>query len=194
MAGLGNVMPSLAKIANGGHGILDLIFRDNALIMSDSQILAGFSSFNYKGIEFSVPLPIVGFSFETPKNLNLLKYNYTEYPMINKTMVVNSFIKDMGTISVSGLRPLTRGNNVVLNYSTNQALVKLIEKYCDAGGLWSLNTMWGLYGNLVLTSLSGEETNGLGGIKFNFEFKRVNFDKIFSSKNLVGQLINKFMS
>lgn len=211
MAGLGNIMPSVAKLNNGGHGVLDLIFRDCALILSDTKILYADKVQNManKGGKFggmlnkvvnalpAIPLPIVGFSFQSPTNLNILKYNYSEYPMFGRLSIVNSMTKEMGEITITGLRPITRGNPIALNYVLNQfALVKLIEAYADAGGLWTLNTMWGTYNNLVLTSLDGVTAEGtsLGGTAFTFSFKRVNFHAIGKQRGLVSGLINKLIS
>lgn len=191
MAGLGNVLPSISKLGNGGHGVLDLIFRDGALIMSDSQLLAGLGGVGDLGL--SIPLPIIGFSFENPTELNLLKYSYTEYPMLNKTMVTNSFIKENGEVKLRGLRPITRGNNILVNYAANKGLVILIEKYADAGGLWTLNTYWGTYGNLALESLDGVVTEAGGGTAFDFTFKRINFDTVAKPKGVAG-IVSKLFS
>lgn len=199
MAGLGNVMPSMGRMGNGGFWILDLIFRDNALIMTDSQLLinaAGAAFGASWNIGTSIPLPIIGFSFETPSQMNILNYSYTEYPMLNKVSVVNSFIKESGSVTVRGLRPITRGNPFVLNYLMNKTLVLLIEKYADLGGTWTINTMWGTYGNLVLESLDGElsHDNDPGGTCFTFKFKRINFDAVKNRKKGVAGVISKLMS
>lgn len=213
MAGLGNVAPSVSKLGNGGHGILDLIFRDCALILSDTSILykdklnnlAGKNGFlggvgkalssvaNYLP---AVPLPIVGFSFQTPTNLNILQYDYSEYPMFGRISIVNSMVKGMGEIRITGLRPITRGNSIAINYLLNQfTLVKLVESYADAGGLWTLHTMWGTYDNLVLVSLDGTTAEGttLGGTAFTFTFKRVNFDATKKQKGFVSNLLGKLL-
>lgn len=199
MAGLGNVMPSMGRMGNGGFWILDLIFRDNALIMTDSQLLinaAGAAFGASWNIGTPIPLPIIGFSFETPSQMNILNYSYTEYPMLNKVSVVNSFIKESGSVTVRGLRPITRGNPFVLNYLMNKTLVLLIEKYADLGGTWTINTMWGTYGNLVLESLDGElsHDNDPGGTCFTFKFKRINFDAVKNRKKGVAGVISKLMS
>lgn len=199
MAGLGNVMPSLGRMGNGGFWILDLIFRDNALIMTDSQLLinaAGAAFGKAWNIGASVPLPIIGFSFATPEQLNILNYQYTEYPMLNKVNVVNSFVKGTGSVKLRGMRPITRGNSIVLNYLGNKALVLLIEKYADLGGTWTINTLWGTYGNLVLESLDGvmaDEKAG-GGTAFDFTFKRVNFDAVQNRKKGVAAVVSKLLS
>lgn len=192
-------MPSMGRMGNGGFWILDLIFRDNALIMTDSQLLinaAGAAFGKSWNIGASIPLPIIGFSFDTPEQLNLLNYSYTEYPMLNKVNVVNSFIKGTGSIRLRGMRPITRGNSIVLNYLMNKALVLLIEKYADLGGTWTINTLWGTYGNLVLESLDGVvggEKAG-GGTAFDFTFKRVNFDAIQNRKKGVAKVVSKLLS
>lgn len=174
MAGVGNVMPSLASFgrSSAAHGLLDLVFRDNALIMSDIRLLIS----KLAGVGIGIPFPIVGFSFETPSNVDFLNYSYSEYPMLNKEVVTNSFLRQSGSVTIKATRPITRGNNVLVNYITNTMLIKLIKNYCDNGGLWALNTMWGYVNNLALEKLSGTEVSGVGGIGFEFQFKRINFD------------------
>lgn len=199
MAGIGNVMPSVAKLGNGGHGVLDLIFRDCALIMSDTTILYADKLSGTLGSiasSIEIPFPIVGFSFQTPEQLNILHYDYSEYPLYSRMSVVNSMVKGMGHVKVTGLRPITRGNSIAINYLLNQfVLVKLIESYCDAGGLWSLNTMWGTYNDLVLEDLDGINPDNAGaGVGFAFTFKKVNFGAIDKQKGIVNKLISKLSS
>lgn len=184
--GIGGVLPSFAKMANGDLGgqILDLTFRDSCLWMQNSSLLASWISLN-------LPLPVVGFQFQTPDNLELLKYEYTSYPALNKSFVANTFQKKITTLTIIGLRPITRMNPVGLNYLLNQqGISNYIEKYADRGGLWTLNTMWGIITNLVLTELKGIKINetSLGGVGFEFTFEKLQFSNLNSSLSKVSNL------
>lgn len=197
IVGIGNVLPSLAKIGNSNTGgaILDLVFRDCALIFSNTKLLI-----NPKlgAVGISIPLPIVGFSFNVPEEVGILKYTYTEYPLLNKQVVANSFLKEPIDISVSAVRPIRRNNPIALNYITNQTLIALIEKYCDNGGLWTLNTGWGIFTNLALTDLTGIKIGQVagadtGGIGFSFRLRKMHFDNTFATNQING-LLKKFTS
>lgn len=149
--------------------ILDLVFSECCLLLQNLDIVSKlFSTIS--------TLPIIGFTFQQPSRVEFLNYQYAEYPYLNKNVVANAFLKQPTSIQIRGLRAITRGNGVITNYATNYALRTFIETYCDKGGLWTLNTMWGIITNLALTSLSGEPTEqGMGGVVWNFEFKRLLF-------------------
>lgn len=197
VAGVGNALPSLAKIGNSGTGgmILDLVFRDCALLFSNTKLLI---SPKLGALGAPIPLPILGFSFDVPEEIGILKYEYTEYPLLNKQVVANSFLKEPVDISVSAIRPIRRNNPVALNYITNRTLIALIEKYCDNGGLWTLNTGWGIFSDLALTELSGTKTGDhagadLGGVGFNFRLRKMHFDNTFATSK-ISSLLKKLTS
>lgn len=181
--GIGNVAPGLGGAVRKGSdrreifaSLLDFVFRDCALLfMSPSKAYGLPSGFD------TVSLPVLGFSFKTPDTAVLAKYSYSEYPYLSKAAVANSFLKECGEFEVTGLRPITRGNNIITNYALNNVgIKKWLEGYADRGGLFALNTFWGYYNNLALEELSGVKVDGseLGGIGFKFKFKRINFADI----------------
>lgn len=186
--GIGNVLPNFAKLANGdvGGAILDLAFKDSCLWMQNSTLLASWISFN-------VPLPVVGFQFQTPDDLELLKYTYVKYPALNKVAVANSFQKETTTVTITGLRPITRYNPVGLNYVLNgMGMKNYIEKYADRGGTFALNTMWGLITDLVLTGVKGVKVDQsqMGGIGFEFSFEKLQFASLGTAENAVKSIFS----
>lgn len=167
---VGNVAPSLYGNQSAAHKVLDLVFTDSALLLQNLEILWGA---NYK---FGIPLPLLGFSFKTPSQVEFLKYQYAEYPYLNKNVVANSAVKQPTNIQITAYRPIYSGNGILTNYALNTALRVGIEYYCDKGGLFTLNTMWGLITNLALESLSGEPTeNEMGGVVWDFTLRRLLF-------------------
>lgn len=186
--GIGNVLPNFAKLANGdaGGAILDLAFKDSCLWMQNSTLLASW-------ISFKIPLPVVGFQFQTPDDLELLKYTYVKYPALNKVAVANSFQKETTTITITGLRPITRYNPVGLNYVLNgMGMKNYIEKYADRGGTFALNTMWGLITDLVLTSVKGVKVDQsqIGGIGFEFSFEKLQFASLGTAENAAESIFS----
>lgn len=185
-AALGNVLPSLYNPSSAHKFILDLAFRDCAVILRESLLL---KSDKMNGL---LPLPLVGFTFDTPSNIQLLKYNYCEYPYLNKTMIVNSLVKENNEISITGSRPITRGNSIIMNTVLNQVLVKALEIYASRGGTFILLTMWGIIQDLVLEELTGKPTDGgVGGVLFDFKFKKINFVNMKTVNKTADNLLGK---
>lgn len=198
--GLGGVMPSaLTNLVNvKGNGyyitmktIVDLFFRDWCVFMATPTLLftknksalstAGASLGNvFNSLIDTTGLPLVGFSFQQPSNYEILKYDYTKYPLLNRAVIANNMLKQTTKITLTGLRPITASNPVLLNYMMNTIGLKYyIEKYCDAGGTWWINTLWGARANYVLTELKGTKPVGeVGGVGWEFTFERLNFDSI----------------
>lgn len=182
---VGNVSPSLYSNEGASSKILDLVFRDNALLLQNLEIFWGAS---YK---YSIPMPLLGFIFDTPSRIEFLRYRYAEYPFLNKSVVANASCKETTNITIKATRPIYSGNGIVTNYGLNTVLRAGIETYCDKGGLFTLNTMWGLITDLALESLSGEPTeNNVGGVVWIFELKRLLFSssKVSSVSDRVSSL------
>lgn len=177
--------------------ILDLMFRDCCVIMqTPSLIFTSMKSLESGSTGVGVGIgsnlidktgfPLLGFQFQQPKKLELLKYSYSEYPFLNRNVVANAMQKELTTVTLQGLRPVIAGNPVLVNYVVNTLGLNLyIEKYCDFGGLWNINTMWGLRRNYVLESLNGTLPVGeVGGVGWEFTFKRLNFDSTTMSQSV----------
>lgn len=187
---IGNIVPSLASIRRPGAAakcIMDLVFRDCALIMESSNLL-----FSPIPLPTLVPLPIIGFSFDTPEEIVFARYTYATYPYLNKAVVANSFIKEVCPLKIRALRPIQRGNPVVANYLLNHTIIRFyIERYADRGGLFALNTMWGYIGNLALKELRGVKVgnSNIGGVGFEFEFERLNFSSISVADKITNSVV-----
>lgn len=194
MFGVGNIMPSLSGVVKGNlHSVLDLVFRDNALILADSQVLVPGVGKLASKLGASVPLPLVGFTFESPNDISFMKYSYSEYPYLNKAVVANSYVRETSSTTIRALRPIFGGNGVIANYALNKTLITLIEKYANQGGTFALNTMWGYFDNFVLEELKGYAINDMGGIGFEFQLKRINFDALQSSGGIIASTLSKLM-
>ena len=183
---LGKVVPGLGKAGTsaGAYKILDLVFRDCALILEQSSLIT-------TKIALNIPLPLIGFAFKTPESITLARYRYASFPYLNKAAVANSFIKETCPFEVEALRPITADNPVVTNYAINMLYIKkFLISYADKGGLFGLNTMWGYYGNLALTELKCVRLHD-GDIVvqgFRFSFERLNFANIGGADAAVSKL------
>lgn len=162
--------PILDLTGNNIKSSLDTIYRYNALLLSDLKTIGG--------LPFNAPIPIVGFVYENPSTLEMLKYEYSEYPFLNKTLITNSYTKQNTRFSIRSYRAITAYNGIATNIALNEALYYGIEYYCDRGGTFKLLTMWGAFSNLVLESLQiiPPSGNEVGGIGFEWHFRKIPFD------------------
>lgn len=193
--GFGNILPSgLTSLIYNRNSkntryivlktVMDLFFQDWCVWMQNPEILltkmnANETSGGVGVTDSSIPLPLIGFTFLPPKNLEILKYTYSEYPFINRAVIANNMQKEPTQITLEGLRPITLGNAIMTNFAVNWVGIKYyIEKYCDFGGLWTIITQWGVRSNYLLTDLKGTMPVGSqAGVGFEFTFKRYNFDE-----------------
>lgn len=183
----GNFTPTLSG-SNMTKGLLDMIYRHNAILLNESISILGGSSLG----DIPLPLPLIGFVYENPNTAQLLKYSYSEYPYLNKSLIVNSYLKENTSFRVIAYKQITSSNTLLLNIAYNEILFRSLKKYCDNGGTFTLMTMWGIFSNLVLEELNGvttSEANANGGVGFEFVFKRLNF-----SASLIDKVANETIS
>lgn len=182
MALLGNAIPS---VSGSSKGLLDLTYAHNALLLDDG-ISMGLSSLgvNVSSSLASAPLPLLGFVYEHPNTLELLKYSYSQYPYLNKSLIINSYIKENTKFAIRAYKQITIQNGVIVNIAANELLFHSLQNYCDKGGTFTLLTMWGSFSNLVLEELNGipPKDNETGGCGFEFIFQRMNFSKGLAEK------------
>ncbi|GAA7170910.1 hypothetical protein HpBGD53_03340 [Helicobacter pylori] len=172
----------------GSFEFIKTLFQDFPLLLNDVPRIF------YKQIGIvSVPLPLVGLTYAPPKEVELLKFSYSEYPYMDKSVVVNSYKQEPTKFSIIAYRPLSvlpvdvkkgdsaiqSSNNVIVNFVANEVAYNILQLYARFGGTFSLVTQWGIVTNLVLESLKGVsiESKTMGGEAFLFEFKRVLFAK-----------------
>lgn len=171
---MASLLGSSTPVVKATRASLDLVYRHNALLLKDAFTILG-------GSYLSIPIPILGFVYEHPSSMDLLDYSYSEFPYLTKTTLINSYQKNNTQISIRSYRAITSLNGVVSNIALNEGIFQLLEKYCDRGGTFAILTMWGYFENLVLNKLSiippssGELS--MGGVGFEWNFTRVNFDK-----------------
>lgn len=185
MAVVGNILPSLYKPNNLGKFILDFAFRDCALILNQSRLLMSDKMVG------TFPAPLIGFSYDSPDSITFMDFQYCEYPYLNKTMIVNSLVKNNSSISLKAYRPITKANSVIANMMTNMTLIKALETYAMRGGTFTLTTMWGIINDLVLERVSGIKVeNEIGGVGFQFDLKKINFALMNETAQMSSKLSN----
>lgn len=171
-------LPSLANVTETAY---KFAFRDSALWLANAMVAVnGFTA----SASVSAPLPLLGFAYENPLNLELLKYSYSSYPYLNKAQITNAYIKEETNITIRANRAITNVNTLPIAITTNLLLVAALETYCDAGGLFTLVTPYKIIKNLALVSLKGYEVEPKSqpfGIGFEFELVKINVSSSASS-------------
>ena len=154
-----------------GYQILDSLYSDGAVILENAvEILTG------KKAPIDAGLPLVGFSYK-PESLELLKYSWSQYPYLNKQKLTFAAVKEATTFSVAVISPIAAGGNEVIpSLIKRELLLTLLEKYCDAGGMFTVLTLWGTRKHCVLSGLDGVAGEGMDGTLFKMSFSKPNFD------------------
>ena len=183
----------------GSFEFIKTLFQDFPLLLNDVPRIF------YKQIGvISVPLPLVGLTYAPPREVELLKFSYSEYPYMDKSVVVNSYKQEPTKFSIIAYRPLSvlpvdikkgdsaiqSGNNVIVNFVANEVAYNILQLYARFGGTFSLVTQWGIVTNLLIEDLKGItiDSKTMGGEAFLFEFKRVLF-----AKDIKGTLEKKLL-
>lgn len=148
--------------------VLDALYGKSAILFDDVSKI-----FNM-GVSFSVPL--LGFQYENPNQATLLKFSWSKDPFLNKEVTSNAYIKEQTTIKLKAYKAINRLDSVVLTYALNEFLIKVLNDYVTAGGMFSILTGWGIIKNCVLEQLDiiPPQDREIGGQGFEFTFARVN--------------------
>lgn len=193
---IGDLLPDYSSV-NSGKKALDLTYRHSVILMSDAVSMGLQAAGVELGSTASVildavaTLPLLGFVYETPDRVDLLKYRYSDYPYLNKSLIVNSYIREHTRFSVRAHRLITKSNPVPVNIAMNEAYLLMLKEYCDRGGTFTLTTMWGVFSGCVLEDWVGvkpEADNGLGGTAFEFRFMKLDFEGNSALKAIGGAI------
>lgn len=154
------------------YALLDRIYSDGAIVLENATEI-----FTGKKPVIDVGLPLVGFSFKPDGNLELLKYQWSQYPYLNKQKLTFAAVKQPTDFSVTVISPITSGGaTIVVTLALREMLKKLLETYCDAGGMFTIATLWGTLRHCVLTGLDGVSGDAMDGTLFKMSFNKPNFD------------------
>lgn len=125
------------QVSTIGGKILDIVFTKSAVLINDQDLLTGFS------LGFSLPIPLLGFTYKIPDRLPLLKFKYSEYPFLTKNIISNCYMQEQTKFSIQAYNFLTTGIGVFTNIGFNMLLRNLLEKYILRGGTFMVMTPWG---------------------------------------------------
>lgn len=180
-------MPSIASVlgidgiqsADPSFVALDLFFGRNVIMLNGSDVMDIF------GVGLgALPIPLVGFEYQLPDEIELQKYKLTEYPAMNRQTIINSMSKDVAKFSITAIKPITQYNNFITNYALNEALSKVLQVFNDNCGTYIILTPWGIQKPCVMHGFYGFNTGSgdVGGQGFRFNFARMNVQTELTAK------------
>lgn len=163
---------------DGTRAILDLVYRDAALVLLDAGTLISGSA---------NAAPLFGFTYEAPSSYTLLKYQYSEHPYLNRQSIISGYVKENTELTINSRMALTFGNGLVQAIAITKGLLIAVEKYCDQGGRFGLINVYDAFAsNLVLQELRIIPSNSgrIDEIGLEWSFKKL----LFSEDSVVGTL------
>lgn len=171
-------------VFDGTRAVLDLVYRDAALVLVDAGTILG-------GI--NMPVPLVGFVYESPSSYTLLRYQYAEHPYLNRQSIVSGYVKENTELMINSHVALTSNKGILQAIAINKALLTIVEKYCDQGGRFGLINVYDTFAsNLVLQDLKivPSRSGRIDEIALEWTFKKL----LFSESSVTGTLSDTLAS
>ena len=189
------LLGSASSINNTGFNFQSIAVKYNkfAVILPDTaNILNGYVTQN------DLPLPLVGFEVTYNGDVPFLVNEYSEYPYLNKQLLIDGAVRQNADFSVILHNLITSANPWTVQMITNQIFVDALEYYVQKGGTFNILTPWGDIKYAVLVGLYGIENEaGKKGVSFRLDLKTLTpvykseADKLVStlSKYITGVII-----
>lgn len=189
------LLGSASSINNTGFNFQSIAVKYNkfAVILPDTaNILNGYVTQN------DLPLPLVGFEVTYNGDVPFLVNEYSEYPYLNKQLLIDGAVRQNADFSVILHNLITSANPWTVQMITNQIFVDALEYYVQKGGTFNILTPWGDIKSAVLVGLYGIENEaGQKGVSFRLDLKTLTpvykseADKLVStlSKYITGVII-----
>lgn len=121
-----------------------------------------------------IPMPLVGFEYNYESDVPFIVNEYSEYPYLNKQLLVEGAIKQNPTFSLNIHNLITEFNPYTVKEMVNKVLVDGLQAYVNAGGTFAILTPWSDIDLCVLTGLYGIRNEAdQCGITYRAEFKKL---------------------
>lgn len=148
-----------------GQVVLDLVYGRSVILLQDF--------FKIFKIGVPIPVPIIGFVYQTPDEVELLNYRWSEYPFLNKQQQVCAYVKEPTKFSIKAIRPITRYNTIPINQALNEGITYALDYYVSKGGRFIVITPWSVIPNCFLEKAVGIKLteSDFGGQGWIFQFK-----------------------
>lgn len=179
-------------VSRATYTILDDIFSNTAIWLQNVIEIVNIPILSQNSFIKSIPLPLIGFSYRPIGEMELLSYEWSQYPYLSKQVITNAGVKQPTRFSVDVFSVISLENPIALNILKISALVKLLDNYVAKGGLFTILTMFGPITDCVLekiTGFAGDEM--IDGTHLRFSFFKPNIDTTAAVAQQVTDLISK---
>lgn len=122
---------------------------------------------------FDVPLPLLGFVFNYNGDIPFINNEYSEYPYLDKQLLVEGAIRQPADFSITLHKLITSLSPFNAITFENQLFVNAIDFYVKKGGTFAVITPWGSIDYCVLCGLYGIESDTENGLSYRMDLKKL---------------------
>lgn len=122
---------------------------------------------------FDVPLPLLGFVFNYNSDIPFINNEYSEYPYLDKQLLVDGAIRQPADFSITLHKLITSLSPFNAITFENQLFVNAIDFYVKKGGTFAVITPWGSVDYCVLFGLYGIESDTENGLSYRMDLKKL---------------------
>lgn len=122
---------------------------------------------------FDVPLPLLGFVFNYNGDIPFINNEYSEYPYLDKQLLVEGAIRQPADFSITLHKLITSLSPFNAITFENQLFVNAIDFYVKKGGTFAVITPWGSIDYCVLVGLFGIEGDTENGLSYRMDLKKL---------------------
>lgn len=122
---------------------------------------------------FDVPLPLLGFVFNYNGDIPFINNEYSEYPYLDKQLLVEGAIRQPADFSITLHKLITSLSPFNAITFENQLFVNAIDFYVKKGGTFAVITPWGSVDYCVLVGLYGIESDTENGLSYRMDLKKL---------------------
>lgn len=122
---------------------------------------------------FDVPLPLLGFVFNYSGDIPFINNEYSEYPYLDKQLLVEGAIRQPADFSITLHKLITSLSPFNAITFENQLFVNAIDFYVKKGGTFAVITPWGSVDYCVLVGLYGIESDTENGLSYRMDLKKL---------------------
>lgn len=133
---------------------------------------------------FDVPLPLLGFVFNYSGDIPFINNEYSEYPYLDKQLLVEGAIRQPADFSITLHKLITSLSPFNAITFENQLFVNAIDFYVKKGGTFAVITPWGSVDYCVLVGLYGIESDTENGLSYRMDLK-----KLVPISNVISDLV-----
>lgn len=178
-------------VSHGTYTMLDDIFSNTAVWLQNAIELSNMPVLSQNNLTKSIPLPLIGFAYKPAGEIELISYEWSQYPYLSKTIMTNAGVKQMTRFAVDVYSVLTPENTVAINLLKISSLTFLLDNYVAKGGLFTILTMFGPITDCVLEKITGiSDGEMVDGTHLRFNFLKPNIEKAQTVTQQVTDLIS----